>query len=91
MNDTPKVILERMASSNRNTMATAAMLCLNSLQNFPADTQTAAVALLFIRLCKRHGLRPVEVMQISENIFTDGERVHPTFRAVDAYISGENL
>ena len=80
-----------LASVPRAEVAEGCMLVLHQLQNSRPEAQTAALALVFIRLCKRHGIRPSTVMQIADNVFTDGERVHPAFRAVDAYIQGENL
>jgi hypothetical protein len=80
-----------MASSDRPAVARASMATLDALQDFAPDTQVAAMALVFARACRQAGLRPVEVLQITNNIFTDGERVSPEFRAIDSYLAGERI
>lgn len=80
-----------MALVPRKSAANAAMSILNALQDFPVESQAVALAVVFTRLCKHSGIRPVEAMQIAENVHTDGERVHPAFGAVDLYIQGEHV
>lgn len=81
-----KTLRTNMGGVSRRGVAHAAMNVITNLQDFPPQVQITAAALVFERMCAKAGIRPAEALQIGNNVFTDGERVHPEFKAVDSFL-----
>ena len=71
----------------RKLAAGATSGVLNGLQQWPAHVQIVGAAMVFWRLCKVLGVQPYDVLGVCNNLFSDGIKPAPEFRAADRYIN----
>lgn len=82
--------LDTLVNAPSEAVANAAMQLVDRLQDHPAGIQSIASAVLFLAVCKAHGLNPQEVFTVAGNLTADtihGER--PEFRALRLYAEHE--
>ena len=82
--------LDHMVNAPSEVVAQAAMQLVDRLQNHPPAIQSVAAAVLFVQVCKTHGLDPTHAYTVAGNMTADtihGER--PEFRALRLYAEHE--
>lgn len=82
--------LDHMVNAPSEAVAQAAMQLVDRLQDHPAAIQSVASAVLFLAVCKTHGLNPTDVFTAASNMLAStihGER--PEFRALRLYAEHE--
>ena len=83
---TPEQLRTRMASISRSQATNATYTIIDRLQHMPAHEQIVAAAMVFWRLCNVAGIRPNDCLEICNNLFADGFKPAPEFRATDKYL-----
>lgn len=81
---------DKMVNAPSKVVASAAMQCVDRLQNFPPHIQPVALAVLFIEVCKAHRVASPDVLTVATNMMADtihGER--PEFAALRLYMKHE--
>ena len=87
---TIQTIYDRLFNCNSKRVANASMAALNSIQDYPADEQLAAVGVLFLVLTKRFGIQPDNVLNCVDNMIKDSKRYDlATFQGITEYFKQE--
>jgi len=83
---TPETLRHRMNSIPRSNAAKATYAVVDRLQHLPAHEQLVATAMVFWRMCEVSGIRPGDCLAVCNNLFSDGVKPAPQFRATDKYL-----
>jgi hypothetical protein len=86
---TPESLRQRMNSVGREDAARATFAVVDRLQRLPAHEQLVASAMVFWRMCQVSGVHPGDALAVCVNLFSDGVKPAPQFRATDAYLKSQ--
>lgn len=81
---------DKLVNAPSKVVSSAAFQLIDRLQHHPKEIQSAAVAALFLTVCRVHRLQPQDVFTVANNMMADtihGER--PEFRALRLYAQHE--
>jgi hypothetical protein len=67
------------------------MGCLDRLQHYPAETQTAAAGMLLVALLRKHGVHASAILNASNNMLERAAAEVPALRTVLSYVNNESL
>ena len=90
-NQRAEQIYYEMTSASAKTVALASTSVMNVLQNFKASDQFLAIAALMIMLYKNYGVRPIEALNVADNILeaTKNSKDIVEFRALSQYFKND--
>lgn len=86
---TPELLRLRMNAITRSAAANATYSIVDRLQHMPAHEQLVASAMVFWRMCKVSGINPHDALAVCNNLFSDGVKPAPQFRATDNYLKAQ--
>jgi hypothetical protein len=81
---------DRLNNASPKEVAGGVMNVADRLQTLPKEIQSVAAAILFLQVCKVHGLEPQTVFTVAANMTADtihGER--PEWKALRMYCENE--